>query len=114
MNAKPHYELSITPEALTHIQETGKKHFQNAFVLVLADLHAIGGEVVPEVQPFDYMFDNKHFVELFDRGYQGFSFPIYVDQQMLREQFLPERMLIDYVETYEGKRLVFKNPDFES
>ncbi|MCF2139452.1 MAG: iron-sulfur cluster biosynthesis family protein [Candidatus Lokiarchaeota archaeon] len=108
------YKLIISPAALSHIREVGLKQFDDAYVLVLADTHAIGGIVVPEIHPIEMLYDNYHFRELFPRDYQNYGFPIYVDRTMEREGYLPQHMLIDFLPTYEGMNLVFKNPDFES
>ncbi|MHA1610794.1 MAG: hypothetical protein ACTSVZ_12380 [Promethearchaeota archaeon] len=107
------HNLTITPTALDYIKNIGQEKFKDAYVLVLADLHAIGGIIVPEIEPIEQMWGNDHFQEIFPRNYKSYPFPVYIDFQMEREGYLPQNMVIDFARTHEGMRLVFKNPDFE-
>ncbi|RLI62813.1 MAG: hypothetical protein DRO88_11430 [Promethearchaeia archaeon] len=108
------YQLTITSEALKHIRSEGSNKYQDAYALVLADSHAIGGVIVPEIHPIEVIMGNMHFRQIFSPDYRDYGFPVYLDRTMEREGYVPEHMLIDYELTHAGMDLVFKNPDFEN
>lgn len=107
------YQLTVTAEALNFIRSEGSSKFQEAHALILADSHAIGGVITPEIHPIENILGNKHFRQIFAPNYRDYGFPVFLDITMEREGYVPDHMLIDYQPTHAGMELVFKNPDFE-
>ena len=114
---KMQYELTITQEALNFIIQFQKIYFPNEeIILVLADLHIVGGMIIPEIRSRNFMFreERSAFDELFPKGYKSYPFSVFVDHQAQIEDALPDQFLIDLSTNHNGKsELVFKNPKFE-
>ena len=114
---KMQYELTITQEALNYILQYQKNHFSNEeIILILADLHIVGGMIIPEIHSRNFMFreERRAFDELFPKGYKSYPFSIFVDHQAQIEDALPSQFLIDLSINHKGKsELVFRNPKFE-
>ncbi len=111
------YDLTISSKAQQFIEEYKKEHFPNEeIVIVLADLHVVGGLIVPEILSRSFMFSEQHraFDELFPKGFKSYPYSVFVDHQAQVEDSLPDHFLLDVQQKNEGNfELVFKNPLFE-
>ncbi|WP_371806090.1 hypothetical protein [Candidatus Lokiarchaeum ossiferum] len=111
------YDLTITPPALQFIATYQQKNFPNEeVVVILADLHVVGGLIVPEIQSRSFMFTEQRsaFDELFPKGYKDYPISVFVDHQAQIENSLPNEFLLDLQQKKDGsEELVFKNPHFE-
>ena len=111
------YDLTISPEAMHFIENQKNKQFPNEeIVIILADLHVVGGLIIPEILSRSFMFTEEHraFDELFPKGYKSYPFSVFVDHQAQIEDSLPDQFLLDVQQKTDGiTELVFKNPLFE-
>ena len=112
-------EITITDAALEYINSVKTERFPDEpIVMLIADLHSIGSAMSIEIHPVSYFKGNPHFQVLFEKGYNGYPFPIYVGNTLIAEDLLSDRVLIEYGEYTTGRfagnpRLLYKNPDFE-
>ena len=111
------YDLTIAPAALQFIDTCQQKNFPNEeVVVILADLHVVGGLIVPEIQSRSFLFTEQRsaFDELFPKGYKDYPFSVFVDHQAQMEDSLPDDFLLDVQQKKDGTtELIFKNPHFE-
>jgi hypothetical protein len=106
------YEIHITSTALTQIRKEIKKN-QN-LALTIADKHVIGSTYDIVLYPKQELVEIGQYELIFPETYHNHGFSIYVDRQLIQGNFLPDRMILDYMKGNSGVyRYEIKNPDFE-
>ncbi len=107
------YQLVISNAAQKFINELGEINFQNNYAIVIVDTHCCGGMLLVEIHYKEMIAEDKNMELLFSKDETGNSFDVYVECQALREDSLPEQILIDLNQKKQKKQLEIKNGRFE-
>jgi len=107
------YAIEITPAALRHITEIGKREWQGEYAIVIADTHCCGATLHVELRAPGQAASDPHLVCQFPKETTGQPFDVWIEHQALQEESVPDQILIDLKPTVSRAVLELKNGRFE-
>jgi len=107
------YKLEISPKAFEFISEKGKDKFKNRYAIIIADTTCCGGILSVELMDLEKAKRDMNLTLVFQKGIRDLSCGVWIEQQAITDDVIPEKILIDLNPFSKVKKLELKNADFE-
>lgn len=112
-NWKADFSVEITPKALDQIRETIKSNGEGEHAIIIADTHCCGGILNVEVHPLMKARQDPNLLELNSGEESQYGIPVWIEQMAVREQSVPNQILLDFNPFARPPQLEVKNGRFE-
>ena len=108
------YELTISLKAMNYILTKGKEEFKGNFAITIVDTTCCGGMVSVELTKLENAKKDLNLEEIFQQGTVDLPCSVWIEQQAMNDDSIPEKILLDLNPFSKIKKLELKNADFET